>query len=203
MQRIDHPTVLIVDDEEDLTDMYAEYLKEDYDVRTAYNGGEAIVRLDQTVDVILLDRNMPGMRGEEVLSEIRQWMDWCRVIMVTGVEPDFDITSLSFDDYLQKPVNKDELREKVNQMLLLDEYDELIHEYISVSRRYAILKSNKDPKDLATSDDFELLEEQRKQIKEDMIDLFDEFPDKEFRDAFQQIHTLTESIFAEEGTNTL
>ncbi|ESS07881.1 MAG: response regulator containing CheY-like receiver, AAA-type ATPase, and DNA-binding domain protein [uncultured archaeon A07HN63] len=56
----DTPTVLVVDDESDVADLYAYRLEDAFSVRTAYSGEEAIETVDETVDVILLDRRMAG-----------------------------------------------------------------------------------------------------------------------------------------------
>jgi CheY-like chemotaxis protein len=42
-------------------------------VRTAYGGHEALEELSDDVDVILLDRRMPGLSGDEVLEEVRDF----------------------------------------------------------------------------------------------------------------------------------
>ena len=53
------PTVLVVDDERDLADLYAAWLEMEYEVVTAYGGEEAIDTMDRSVDVALVDRLMP------------------------------------------------------------------------------------------------------------------------------------------------
>ena len=83
------PLVLVVEDEPDLADLYATWLKIDYSVRTAYGGEEAVEQLDDEIDVVLLDRRMPGLSGDEVLTKIRERGIDCYVSMVTAVEPDF------------------------------------------------------------------------------------------------------------------
>lgn len=60
------PLVLVVEDEPDLADLYAAWLGDEYRVRTAYGGQEALDELDEAddeVDAILLDRRMPGFPG--------------------------------------------------------------------------------------------------------------------------------------------
>jgi len=59
--------------------------------------------IDETVDVVLLDRMMPGMSGQEVLAAIRERGLDCRVAMVTAVDADFDVIEMGFDEYLGKP----------------------------------------------------------------------------------------------------
>ncbi len=59
----DPQSVLIVDDRE-LADMYQQQLAAKYTTRTAYSGTQATEMLDQTVDVMLLDRRMLNVSGE-------------------------------------------------------------------------------------------------------------------------------------------
>jgi CheY-like chemotaxis protein len=64
-------TVLIVDDESEVADVYALRLREEYETRTAYGGEEALDTIDSDMDVVLLDRRMPDLSGDEVLERIR------------------------------------------------------------------------------------------------------------------------------------
>ena len=117
------PLVLVVEDEPDLADLYATWLSESYRVRTAYGGHEAIEKLGSEVDVMLLDRRMPDLPGDEVLEVVRDRGLDCRVAMVTAVEPDFDIVAMGFDDYLVKPVSREDLQETVSNLVVRNEYD--------------------------------------------------------------------------------
>lgn len=62
-------TVLVVDDERGLADLYTIWLEDDYDVKTAYSGTEAIDAIDPTIDVALLDRQMPDVSGDDVVAD--------------------------------------------------------------------------------------------------------------------------------------
>lgn len=113
----DRPTVLFVDDEPALADGHAAQLAENHDTRTAYDGESALEALDESVDVVFLDRRMPGMEGDDVLEAIRDGATDCRIVMLTGVEPAADVVEMGYDEYLQKPVGGDELRETVGRLL--------------------------------------------------------------------------------------
>lgn len=113
----DRPTVLFVDDEAALADGHAAQLSDRYETRTAYDGRTALDRIDDDVDVVFLDRRMPGPDGEAVLEAIRERGDDCRVVMLTGVEPDADVVEMGYDDYLVKPVGEADLQEAVERSL--------------------------------------------------------------------------------------
>lgn len=65
----DESTILVVD-EDDITDLYATWLEVFYDVRRSTKATRHLKKLDDEVDVVLLDRRMPGLSGE-VLEQIR------------------------------------------------------------------------------------------------------------------------------------
>jgi DNA-binding response OmpR family regulator len=154
------PLVLVVEDEPDLADLYAAWLGDEYRVRTAYGGHEALDQLDEAddeVDAILLDRRMPGLSGDEVLTAVRERGINCRVAMVTAVEPDFDILEMGFDDYLVKPVTSDTLRDTVEGLLRRGEYDTEVQELFSLTSKKAMLESEKSASDLADNEEYQEL----------------------------------------------
>jgi DNA-binding response OmpR family regulator len=138
-------TVLVVDDQEDLAELYGTFLAAEYDVRTATGGAQALARATDAVDVVLLDRRMPDMSGDEVLERLRDRGLEVQVAMLTAVEPDGDILEMPFDDYEVKPVDGDGLRELVEHLLERASYDEWSREYFRlVSKRTALELAGKE-----------------------------------------------------------
>ena len=110
-------TVLLVDDEQELVDIYEVWFGDSYDTETANDGRTALETFDESVDVVLLDRRMPGMSGDEVLEQLRADGHDCPVVMITAVEPDEGMIELPFDEYVVKPADRDELLEVVDRVL--------------------------------------------------------------------------------------
>lgn len=108
-------TVMFVDDEEELAETYAEFLPEKYDVRTAYSGEEALAEIT-AVDIVFLDRKMPGLSGDAVLDTILERDLDCQVAMLSGIDPDFE-ASIGYDEYLTKPVTKESLIATVEELV--------------------------------------------------------------------------------------
>ncbi len=159
-------TVLVVDDETRLADLFATWLEAEWTVKTAYDGQSALDQLDESVAVVLLDRRMPGLSGDEVLDEIRdQEMD-CRVVMVTAVDPDFDIIEMGFDDYVVKPISKTELLEVVERVSDRAKYDATLQEYFSLSSKKALLEAEKSERELQESTEYEQLMEQVTELRD-------------------------------------
>lgn len=147
-------TVLIAEDEQPLADLYTRFLESEYTVRTAYDGKEALEQMDDTIDIVLLDRRLPELSGEEVLQTILDDGYDCRVAMVTAVTPTVDIINMGFDDYLTKPASETELKETVEYLLELDAYDDLIQEYYQLTSKQAALEEENDTADLSESEEF-------------------------------------------------
>jgi len=111
--------VLLVDDEEDFVDALAQRLEvRDFDVTTALSGADALERTEDTeIDLVILDVQMPGVDGLEVLREIKQRKPLIEVIMLTGhatVQTAIDGMKLGAYDFLLKPTETEELVEKIN-----------------------------------------------------------------------------------------
>ncbi|MFC6754236.1 response regulator [Halorubrum tibetense] len=136
------PTVLAVDDEPDLAELYRVYLDDAYDVRVATGGEEALSMMDDTVDVVLLDRRMPKMSGHEVLDAIREEGYDARVAMLTAVEPDVDIVDMPFDDYKTKPVTREDLVALVEVLLHRAAFDERSQRFFALASKKAALEAS-------------------------------------------------------------
>jgi len=170
MSNSDLPVVLIVEDEPDVAETYKLWLQEEYEVRMAQNGDEGLELLDDSVDVVLLDRMMPGLSGDEVLERIRERDLGCRVAMVTAVEPDFDILEMGFDAYLSKPIRSEQLHETVDNLLDRSEYDSLLQEYYALVEKQATLEATKSSAELAESDQYDDLTERVAEMRDQLSD---------------------------------
>ena len=182
------PVVLVVEDEPDLADLYAAWLGAEYDVRTAYGGEEALDKLDDTVDAVLLDRRMPGLSGDEVLVAVRDRGINCRVAMVTAVEPDFDIVAMGFDDYLVKPVTRESLAETVESLVRRNEYDSGVQELFALASKKAVLESEKGRAALADSREYRDLNQRLDHLREELDEQVDELDEHGgFEGAFRDL----------------
>ncbi len=166
-------TVLAVDDLQDYLNVYEHRLGDQYDVRTANGGEAALDALSSDVDVVLLDRDMPGVPGDDVLAAIRDADYDCRVAMVTANEPDEDIVGLGYDAYLRKPVSGDDLTEVVERLLSLSAYSDAVDAFREASKRRAA----------GERDDAERVRELRKRAD----DIADGFDARDYRVVFRDL----------------
>jgi DNA-binding response OmpR family regulator len=106
--------VLVVEDAPRLADGIAEGLRDEaMAVDVAYDGLEALAKLNLNhYDVVVLDRDLPGLHGDDVCRTITEHQDRVMVLMLTASDAPLDRVSglrLGADDYLAKPFNFDEL----------------------------------------------------------------------------------------------
>ncbi|MDB9280261.1 response regulator [Halorubrum ezzemoulense] len=173
-------TVLAVDDEPDLAELYRVYLDPSYDVRIATGGEEALDAMDDAVDVVLLDRRMPDMSGHEVLDAIRDEGYDARVAMLTAVEPDVDILEMPFDDYKTKPVTKEDLVTLVEVLLHRAAFDERSQEFFALASKKAALEAA----GTTNSDEYEELLDRMESVRVEVDDTLDHLS---ARDAFVEV----------------
>lgn len=108
--------VLIVDDDAEILSLIKDALEdEDYLVYTANNSDEAVIKLNEKPDIILLDVMMPGIDGFEFCKEFRDIVN-CPIIFITAKVQEYDILkglALGGDDYITKPFSIKQLKARV------------------------------------------------------------------------------------------
>jgi two-component system, NtrC family, response regulator AtoC len=114
-------TILIVDDEALIRWSLGERLKADgYDVLEAETGAQAIERLQDGVDLVLLDYRLPDIDGLAVLREIKKFDPDILVVLLTSfvsVETAVEAMKLGAFHYANKPFNLDEISATVSRAL--------------------------------------------------------------------------------------
>lgn len=115
------PVILVVDDEPQLIRaMRASLPVAGYEVVTAYDGEEALLRINQEIpDLIILDLVMPGISGLDVCRQVRKFSSVPIIILsAKGAEQD-KVTALNIgaDDYITKPFSLNELLARVKAVL--------------------------------------------------------------------------------------
>ncbi|MFC7019640.1 MULTISPECIES: response regulator [Haloarcula] len=188
-------TILVVDDEPHLVGMYAAMLEDDHTVHTATSGEAALDQFAASIDIVLLDRRMPGLTGDEVLETIRAESYECRVAMVTSVEPDMDIVDLPFDAYLVKPIRQRDLVELVDDLLLRSQYSAGLQKLLRVSSKLAALESQFSAEKLDSHEEYRDLRAQKERLEEvnherqtELIERGD--TELVFRDVFEEVENV-------------
>lgn len=128
--------ILIVEDDQEIAELLNTTLQTDHQVQFAYSGTEAIYKLaENKYDLILLDIMLPGLKGEELLLQIRKTSN-VPVIVLTAVHNRNKVVELlnnGANDYITKPFHLDELQARILVQLrnsnsnLNDENKEMLH----------------------------------------------------------------------------
>jgi signal transduction histidine kinase len=124
--------ILVIDDEEMNIQLYEDILfHENYDMEAAYNGEEALEKLKHfSPDLILMDVMMPGMTGYEVCRAVRAIPQhrFTKIIMIsacTDINERLQGYNAGADDYMTKPIEKEEFLAKIRVFLKLKKAEEI------------------------------------------------------------------------------
>ncbi|NIA04495.1 MAG: response regulator [Proteobacteria bacterium] len=117
---VEKKRILLVDDEEGIQLLYREELKEEgFAVISAYNGEEALEKFKREApDLVILDINMPGMNGIEVLRQMKEINPDLPVILNSAYQ-EFkqDFGTWASEDYIVKSADMSELKQAVKKHL--------------------------------------------------------------------------------------
>ncbi|MGR3319632.1 MAG: sigma-54-dependent transcriptional regulator [Candidatus Anammoxibacter sp.] len=135
-------TILVIDDEKYISLLISKIFRDSYHVLIAENGEEALKIVEtQTVDIVLLDQNLPGMDGLEILKRFRQLNDRIPVIMITGhgtISLSVKAMKLGASDYITKPFDPDEMSIVVAKALQVKELeDEVKQLHSELNEKYS------------------------------------------------------------------
>lgn len=160
--------ILVVDDNKIDVELFKGLLSNDYEVVAAYDGSEALIKVEEnSSDLILLDIMMPGMSGYEVCKLLKdnEKNMYIPIIVVTALEEKEDkikAIEAGADDFLNKPVDENILRIKMKSLLGVKRYYEelkfasktklvTINEPPEVEVEHPILYINTDRPDIVKS----------------------------------------------------
>jgi len=129
----DRPKVLVADDERGPRESIRQILKERYEVVFAEDGDEVVdyLRLNDDVDVVLMDIKMPGKSGLEALREIKEIRKDVEVLVITGygsLESAVKALKYGAYDYVLKPFEPQAILETVERGVQRGEISRETHE---------------------------------------------------------------------------
>lgn len=117
---MDKKRILLVDDEESIQLLYREEFEDEgFAVDSAYNGVEALAKFrENPPDLVILDINMPGMNGIEVLRQMKEIRTDLPIILSSAYqEYKQDFGTWASEAYVVKSANMDELKATVRKHL--------------------------------------------------------------------------------------
>lgn len=151
--------ILVVEDDSDINQLLCNVIKKSgYNPQPAFSGTEAMIYIEQNQwDMVLLDLMLPGMKGEEVLSKIREKSLVPIIIISAKGEQHTKVNTLrtGADDYITKPFDIEEVSARIDSLL----------------RRYNHLNSREEKSILKHKDLYLDLESKIVTVKETQITL--------------------------------
>lgn len=109
-------TILIIEDNDDMQQLLSGFLAPTFKLVQAYSGTEGLLQFNANhVDLVILDRLLPGKSGDDVLEIIRQTSQ-VPIIILTALDDTNDIATLLLagaNDYVTKPFNINELQARI------------------------------------------------------------------------------------------
>ena len=113
--------ILIVEDEKELCDTIAKSLHHaGYEVDTCYDGVEAMTIIqEEAFDLIVLDLNLPGMDGMDILKELRKKNEDTKVLILSArsqIADKVEGLDAGANDYMEKPFHLQELEARIRSL---------------------------------------------------------------------------------------
>jgi DNA-binding response OmpR family regulator len=129
--------ILVIEDQEDLAELYESALENaGYDVTVAYTGEEGVAEFEaKGADAVLMDMTLPEMHGTKALRKIRKLSPSVPVLVVTGetmAESRAECQRLGVQEYLSKPPDYDALLKGLKRALAEGQTDD---QYMVVTMR--------------------------------------------------------------------
>lgn len=140
------PNILVIDDDAETLETMKLLLSDIANVTTVSNGRQAInCAHEQHPDVILLDLEMPVMDGFRTLEHLRNIKECINVpvIMLTGKSDKYSVMNsiaMGVDGYLLKPVSKDILISKINEVLQKEQQPQKLKTVLAIDDDMSYLK---------------------------------------------------------------
>ena len=113
-------TILLLEDDPLLSKILTKHLQLNYKTTAVYDGNSALEILEnKKFDLLILDSNVPGISGLDLISELRSYNDTTPIIMITAYQ---DTTHLKkafingCNDYIKKPFELDELDMRIDNI---------------------------------------------------------------------------------------
>jgi CheY-like chemotaxis protein len=110
-------TVLFVDDESAVLELYELTYSSEYTVLTATSGEEALDMFGTHIDFAFFDRRMPGMSGDEAIRTIRDEGYETPLGIISAIEPDGTL-DIEYEAYHTKPTDKEQVRTTIRKHVL-------------------------------------------------------------------------------------
>ena len=112
--------ILLLEDDALLSKILTKHLSLEYKVTPVYDGDTALEMVEtQKFDLLILDSNVPGLTGLELIKELREYNDTTPIIMITAYQDTIHLKKAfthGCNDYIKKPFELDELDMRIENI---------------------------------------------------------------------------------------
>jgi len=112
--------ILLLEDDALLSKILIKHLSKNYRTRPVYDGNSALEILEkEKFDLLILDSNVPGISGLELIKELRSYNDTTPIIMITAYQDTLHLKNAfthGCNDYIKKPFELDELDMRIENI---------------------------------------------------------------------------------------
>jgi len=154
--------ILLLEDDALLSKILTKHLRENYHTTPVYDGNSALDILEkEKFDLLILDSNVPGISGLELIKELRAYNDTTPIIMITAYQDTKHLKNAftnGCNDYIKKPFELDELDMRIenitrtfnieqNQLIPISNnilFDALNNQIIKDSSSFSIAKKESE-----------------------------------------------------------
>lgn len=164
-------SILVVEDDESQAKMYGRWLENVHNVKTATSGSEALEKLSDDTEVVFMDRKLPDMTASEILDAAGDTLKGKYVVMLTAAEPEVDILDLDIQEYLTKPVSKDDLEEVLENIEEQGKKTEKAQRLWSLVTKKSLLEDKNRLDELEKEKRYEKLKDEINSLKDEINDI--------------------------------
>ena len=112
--------ILLLEDDPLLSKILTQHLKQNHSVASVYDGNSALETIEkQKFDLLILDSNVPGISGLELIKELRNYNNTTPIIMITAYQDTLHLKTAfthGCNDYIKKPFELDELDMRIDNI---------------------------------------------------------------------------------------
>ncbi len=127
--------ILIVIDDEQTLQRLKNMLDEEYAVTTAGNVLQGLERAQQDVDLLLFEQQLPIGSISRALEKVRENYQGIYVVKILDQEPEMDTVWLDYDDFLVRPIERENIEQVIERAEELLCVEELLQEYLRLRAR--------------------------------------------------------------------
>lgn len=138
--------ILLVEDDkmaaELIRDQIDQIMADGYTLHHESTASQALGRVSQRMDYVILDRRLPGgTQAVNLTQRIRDTCQSCLILILSGIVPNQDILKLATDDYLEKPVDREELAAHLESLEARQGLTDIKQAYLAARSKQVALRS--------------------------------------------------------------